>query len=53
MTSPVAATRLFTVTTACAWRDTPAGAPPIVTGLRQFHLGRLGVGHKAFGLAGR
>jgi hypothetical protein len=37
--------------TACAWRDTPTGAPPIVAGLRQFLGGWLGVGRITAGMA--
>jgi hypothetical protein len=37
--------------TACAWRDTTAGAPPVVAGLRQFLGGWLGIGRIVVGLA--
>jgi hypothetical protein len=42
---------LFTMLTACAWRDTPAGAPPLITGLRQFFGGWLGLGRVTLGMA--
>jgi hypothetical protein len=35
---------LFTMLTVCAWRDSPAGAPPVVAGLRTFLGGWLGIG---------
>jgi hypothetical protein len=42
---------LFTMLTACAWRDSPAGAKPIVAGLRQFFGGWLGIGRVTVGMA--
>jgi hypothetical protein len=38
---------LFTMLTACAWRDTPAGPAPVVAGLRTFFGGWLGIGRVA------
>ena len=35
---------LFTMLTACAWRDAPAGPAPVVAGLRTFLDGWLGIG---------
>ena len=35
---------LFTMLTACAWRDVPAGPAPVVAGLRTFLGGWLGIG---------
>ena len=34
---------LFTMLSACAWRDSPAGAPPVVAGLRTFLGGWLDI----------
>jgi hypothetical protein len=42
---------LFTMLTACAWRDSPAGAPPVVAGLRQVLGGWLGIGRIVVGMA--
>jgi hypothetical protein len=37
--------------TACAWRDFPAGAPPVVAGLCTFLGGSLGIGRIVVGMA--
>jgi hypothetical protein len=37
--------------TACAWRDTLAGAPPVVTGIRMLLGGWLGIGRVTVGMA--
>ena len=42
---------LFTMLTACAWRDSPAGPTPVVAGLRTFLGGWPGVGRIAVGMA--
>jgi hypothetical protein len=42
---------LFTMLTACAWRDSPHGPTPIVAGLRQFLGGWLGIGRIVVGMA--
>jgi hypothetical protein len=42
---------LFTMLTACAWRDAPAGPAPVVAGLRTFLGGWLGVGRIGVGMA--
>jgi hypothetical protein len=42
---------LFTMLTACAWRDSPAGPTPVVAGLRAFLGGWLGIGRIVVGMA--
>lgn len=42
---------LFTMLTACAWRDSPAGPAPVVAGLRTFLGGWLGIGRILVGMA--
>jgi hypothetical protein len=42
---------LFTMLTACAWRDSPVGPAPVVAGLRTFLDGWLGIGRIVVGMA--
>jgi hypothetical protein len=42
---------LLTMLTVCAWRDSPAGPPPVVAGLRTFLGGWLGIGRIVVGMA--
>jgi hypothetical protein len=42
---------LFTMLTACAWRDSPPVPPPVVAGLRTFLGGWLGIGRIVVGMA--
>jgi hypothetical protein len=42
---------LFTMLTACAWRDAPGGPPRVVAGLRIFLGGWLGIGRIVVGMA--
>jgi hypothetical protein len=42
---------LFTMLTACAWRDSPAGPAPVVAGLRTFLGSWLGIGRIVVGMA--
>jgi hypothetical protein len=42
---------LFTMLTACAWRDAPAGPAPVVAGLRAFLGGWPGIGRIVVGMA--
>jgi hypothetical protein len=42
---------LFTMLTACAWRDAPTGPTPVVAGLRTFLGGWLGIGRIVVGMA--
>jgi hypothetical protein len=42
---------IFTMLTACAWRDTPAGPTPVVAAPRTFLRGWLGLGRVAVGMA--
>jgi hypothetical protein len=42
---------LFTMLTACAWREAPAGPTPVVAGLRTFLGGWLGIGRIVVGMA--
>ena len=42
---------LFTMLTACAWRDTPGSPAPVVAGLRAFLGGWLGIGRIVVGMA--
>jgi hypothetical protein len=41
---------LFTMLTACAWREAPAGPTPVVAGLRTFLGGWLGIGRIVVGM---
>jgi hypothetical protein len=41
---------LFTMLTACAWRDTPGSPLPVVAGLRQFLRGWLEIGRIVVGM---
>jgi hypothetical protein len=42
---------LFTMLTACAWRNSPAGPALVVAGLRTFLGGWLGIGRIVVGMA--
>jgi hypothetical protein len=42
---------LFTMLTACAWHDAPAGPAPVVAALRTFLGGWLGIGRIVVGMA--